>query len=398
MRRAVLSPPRDFCYDSAVVVSPEPVPSAPPSRSGETAPAAVEVIALSRRFGPVLALDRVSLRVGRGEYFALLGPSGCGKTTLLRLLAGLDAPDAGEIRLDGRPATDLPAHRRPVNTVFQSYALFPHLTVWDNVAFGLRMKRVPAAELKRRVAQALELTQIRDLADRHPARLSGGQKQRVALARAVVNEPAVLLLDEPLGALDLALRRQLQGELKALQRRLGITFIHVTHDQEEALALSDRVGVLRAGRLEQVGPPRALYERPRNRFVAEFLGACNLLPARRTDGGPAGQNTWETSIGPLRLAKSAPMPDRAQVTLAIRPEKIQLHRVGSAAVSRAESDLPGRVTDVVFAGAETHCQVEVRGQTLRVHVPNVHPGEVPLRPGEAVTLRLPPDALFALED
>ena len=381
-----------------MVAPPEPALASPPSRSAEAAPAAVEVLALSRRFGPVLALDRVSLRVARGEYFALLGPSGCGKTTLLRLLAGLDAPDAGEIRLDGRPATDLPAHRRPVNTVFQSYALFPHLTVWDNVAFGLRMKRVPAAELERRVMQALELTQIRDLADRHPARLSGGQKQRVALARAVVNEPAVLLLDEPLGALDLALRRQLQGELKALQRRLGITFIHVTHDQEEALALSDRVGVLRAGRLEQVGPPRALYERPCNRFVAEFLGACNLLPARRADAGPTGHTTWETGIGPLRLAGAAPAPDRAQVTLAIRPEKIQLRRAGAAATPRTDADLPGRVTDVVFAGAETHCQVEVRGQTLRVHVPNVHPGEVPLRPGETVTLRLPPEALFALED
>ncbi len=381
-----------------MVASPEPVPAPPSSPSAEAAPPAVEVLALSRRFGPVQALDRVNLRVARGEYFALLGPSGCGKTTLLRLLAGLDTPDAGEIRLEGRPATDLPAHRRPVNTVFQSYALFPHLTVWDNVAFGLRMKRVPAAELEQRVVQALELTQIRDIADRRPARLSGGQKQRVALARAVVNEPAVLLLDEPLGALDLALRRQLQSELKTLQRRLGITFIHVTHDQEEALALSDRVGVLRAGRLEQVGPPRALYERPRNRFVAEFLGACNLLPARRATASPGGPPRWETAIGPLTLTAAASAPDRAQVTLAIRPEKIRLHRAGTPAGSHTETDLPGRVTDVVFAGAQTHCQVEVRGQTLRVHVPNGHPAEAPLRPGEAVTLRLPPDALFALED
>lgn len=371
--------------------------TAPPlaAAAGE---AAVECVEVGRRFGRVIALDGITLRVRRGEFFSLLGPSGCGKTTLLRLLAGLDWPDSGEIRLGGRPATDLPAHRRPVNTVFQSYALFPHLSVRDNVAFGLRMKRIPAPERERRVAAVMELTRITDLADRRPAQLSGGQKQRVALARALVNEPEVLLLDEPLAALDADLRRRLQAELKALQRRLGITFIHVTHDQQEALALSDRLGLLRAGRLEQVGTPRELYERPRTRFVAEFLGACNLLPARRVSRPGDARTVFETELGPLEWTGPLPGTAPETVTLAIRPEHIELGRGDGAGEADAAPRLSGRVLESVFTGAETRYLVEVRGQRLRVQVSNTAGNGSPCQPGEAVWLRLPPEAVHVLED
>jgi spermidine/putrescine transport system ATP-binding protein len=339
-------------------------------------------VEVGRCFGRVTALAGVNLQVRRGEFFSLLGPSGCGKTTLLRLLAGLDRPDTGEIRLGGRPATDLPAHRRPVNTVFQSYALFPHLSVRDNVAFGLRMKRVPAPERERRLAAVMELTRIAELADR----------------RALVNEPEVLLLDEPLAALDADLRRRLQTELKALQRRLGITFILVTHDQQEALALSDRLGLLRAGRLEQVGPPRLLYAHPRTRFVAEFLGACNLLPARPLTRPGEARPVFETALGPVEGAGPPPGPDRVTVTLAIRPEHIELARGGEATGTNSTSRLNGHVLETVFTGAETRYLVEVRGQRLRVQVPNAAAAGPPRAPGEAVSLRLPPEAVQVLED
>jgi spermidine/putrescine transport system ATP-binding protein len=249
------------------------------ARDSSRADRAVEVANITRRFGDIVALDDVTLSIQRGEFFSLLGPSGCGKTTLLRIIAGLDHPDSGSLRLSGVDALAVPAHRRAVNTVFQSYALFPHLNVFDNVAFGLRMKRTPRSAIKTRVHRVMEMVQIVELSARMPAQLSGGQKQRVALARAIVNEPQVLLLDEPLGALDLKLRKQLQQELHALQRRVGITFIYVTHDQDEALALSDRIAVMNAGRIVQVGTGEELYEHPRNRFVAEFLGGCNLIPA-----------------------------------------------------------------------------------------------------------------------
>lgn len=372
--------------------------TAPAAQAPVTPPTVVEFIEVSRRFGTVTALDRVSLRVLSGEFFSLLGPSGCGKTTLLRLLAGLDWPDAGEIHLGGRSTLLLPAHQRPVNTVFQSYALFPHLSVWENVAFGLRMKRVPGAELEHRVRAVMELTQIGDLRERRPAQLSGGQKQRVALARALVNEPQVLLLDEPLGALDLGLRRRLQSDLKALQRRLGITFIHVTHDQEEALALSDRVGILRAGRLEQVGAPSHLYEHPRTRFVAEFLGACNLIPARRTASNRDGRVAFETLFGPLWVPAAELKPDRDTVTLAVRPEKLQLAPAGSPSGADPATRLAGRVRDVVYAGAETQYQVEIAGQMLRVQALNAAASGSPVRVGDAVTLGVPPEALRVLED
>jgi spermidine/putrescine transport system ATP-binding protein len=327
-------------------------------------PHAVETENLVRRFGDVAALAGVSLNIRRGEFFSLLGPSGCGKTTLLRIIAGLDVPDEGIVRIGNVDARDLPAHRRPVNTVFQSYALFPHMTVWDNIAFGLRMKKVPKPTIQERVARVMDLVQIAPLAHRKPAQLSGGQKQRVALARAVVNEPEVLLLDEPLGALDLKLRKELQVELLALQRRLGITFIYVTHDQEEALVMSDRIAVMQAGKIEQMDDAEALYERPRTRFVAQFLGSCNLLPG---DGR----------------------------TLAIRPEKIALL---PATEPTDAHRVRARIEEVIYVGAETHYMVQAGAQRLRVEAMNTKVGHQGFDVGQEVVAHLPPEALLPLED
>jgi len=284
---------------------------------------------LSRRYGDQLALDSLNLSFGAGEFFSLLGPSGCGKTTTLRLIAGFDRPDRGRVLLQGRDLTDAPPHRRPVNLVFQNYALFPHLSVWDNVAFGPRSLRLAEAEVRRRVGEALEVVRLADLARRRPHQLSGGQQQRVALARALVNAPAALLLDEPLAALDPDLRRTMRAELQRIQRQVGITFVLVTHDREEALSLSDRLAVLHEGRLEQVGTPRQLYDCPRSAVVATFLGAANLLP----DGTGAG----------LRL---------------LRPERLRLR---SSAPVQGERALRARVRELVFQGAT----VEVRLRTER---------------------------------
>jgi len=249
----------------------------------------IRLIELTKRFGEVLAVDAVSLDIRTGEFFSLLGPSGCGKTTTLRMIGGFELPTSGRIELRGRDVTLVPPERRPVNMVFQSYALFPHLSVFDNVAFGLRRRKVPDADVRRRVGVTLELVRLTGYDRRGPGELSGGQQQRVALARALVCEPTVLLLDEPLGALDLKLRRQLQVELKRVQVEVGITFVYVTHDQEEALALSDRIAVLNGGRIEQLGTPEELYDRPRTRFVADFIGTTNLLAGKVTtvDGGSA---------------------------------------------------------------------------------------------------------------
>ena len=351
-------------------------------------PLAVEIVALTRRFGAVEALREVSLEIRRGEYFSLLGPSGCGKTTLLRIIAGLDFPDDGALRLHGRDALSIPAHQRAVNTVFQSYALFPHLTVYENVAFGLRMRKVPSAELETRVRGVMELVRITDLAARRPSEISGGQKQRVALARALVNEPQVLLLDEPLGALDLKLRKELQQELRALQRRTGLTFIHVTHDQDEALGLSDRIAVMNAGRVVQLGTGEELYERPRTRFVAQFLGGCNLIEAtvHRRNGNEV---VVKTSIGELHLNTRDP---RSGFTLAIRPEKIVL-RPADWAVNQFRAI----ITETTYTGAETQCTLSVAEQTLRVATVNsasTRSGQE----GESLAIALPPETLIVLED
>lgn len=265
-----------------------------------------------------MAVDGIDLSVDRGEFFSLLGPSGCGKSTTLRLIAGFDPPESGRVRLEGRDVSALPPQRRPVNTVFQTYALFPHLTVWENVAFGPRARRLPSGEIRQRVAEALAVVQLEPLARRLPQELSGGQQQRVALARALVNRPVALLLDEPLAALDPFLRRSVQGELKRIQRELDLTVLMVTHDQEEALALSDRLAVMRSGRIEQVGTPRQLYDAPANRFVAEFLGRANLLAD--------GRGGW----------------------LLLRPEQLRLQGHGPG---DGERGLRARISDVSFLGS-----------------------------------------------
>jgi spermidine/putrescine transport system ATP-binding protein len=362
---------------------------------------AVEASGLSRSFGSVRALVDLSLTVRRGEFFSLLGPSGCGKTTLLRLIGGLDLPDSGTLRIDGKDAVSIPAHLRPVNTVFQSYALFPHMSIWQNVAFGLKMKGVPRDELRNRVGRVMELVQINDLGNRRPAQLSGGQKQRVALARALVNEPQVLLLDEPLGALDLKLRKQLQVELHQLQRRLGITFIHVTHDQDEALVMSDRIAVMNSGRIEQLGTAEEIYERPRTRFVAQFIGACNLFAgnvvrATTSDGVQIHSPFGVLFVSPDRLTRDAsPPPPGACVTLGIRPEKIHLSRTDSLPF---ENCVAARVENLVYSGAETQYQLQSHGAALNAVALNSAHRHQGFSVGDTVLCYLPQSALVVLDD
>ncbi len=288
----------------------------------------IELVSLTKRFHEI-AVDNIDLQISSGEFFSLLGPSGCGKTTTLRLIAGFEQPTAGLILLDGQDVSAVPPHRRNVNTVFQSYALFPFLTVFDNVAFGLRNKKLPKADLEQRVYSALELVKLRAFEKRKPGQLSGGQQQRVALARALVLQPSVLLLDEPLGALDAKLRRSLKLELKALQEQVGITFLYVTHDQEEALTMSDRLAVMRDGKIVQIGPPDEVYEQPADTYVADFLGASNLMPVDVVSRGPGSQSQvrlGETVLTAEHGGQSA--PDHAHAV--IRPERVVIEEFGSA--------------------------------------------------------------------
>ena len=291
-------------------------------------PGDVQLRALTKRYDETTAVDSINASINAGEFFSLLGPSGCGKTTTLRLIAGFEQPTSGRILLDGVDVSDVPPHRRNVNTVFQSYALFPFLSVFDNVAFGLKHRSVGKAELKQRVNQALDLVAMTPFATRRPGQLSGGQQQRVALARALVLNPAVLLLDEPLGALDAKLRRSLKVELKALQERVGITFLYVTHDQEEALTMSDRLAVMNAGRIVQIGTPRQVYEEPADTYVADFLGAANLMEIQ------------VVAEAALRLGDFALTSQRCEATVpgtahaVIRPERVRIEEHGSAGQNR----------------------------------------------------------------
>jgi spermidine/putrescine transport system ATP-binding protein len=307
----------------------------------------VRLEAVSKRFDTVQAVDGVSLEIERGEFVSLLGPSGCGKSTILRMIAGFEFPDAGRISIDGADVLEVPAHRRPVNMVFQSYALFPHLTVRDNVAFGLRRRRVPKAEVERQVARHLHMVGLDGHDGRYPSQLSGGQQQRVALARALVNQPKVLLLDEPLGALDLQLRKRMQVELKHLQRELSISFIYVTHDQEEALALSDRIAVMEKGRVLQFGSGREIYDRPRSEFVANFLGEANIVTCAVVETGPPMLLTAAGQRFRASAADGVARAPGARVLLALRPEHVVLD------VSRPPTDnvLTGTVEDKVFLGS-----------------------------------------------
>mgnify|MGYP001171397646 CR=1 FL=1 len=286
---------------------------------------AIGIQGVTKRFGDFTAVDDVDLSIAQGEFFSLLGPSGCGKTTTLRMLAGFEVPTEGRILLEGEPVENVPPHRRNVNMVFQSYALFEHLDVEGNVAFGLKRKKVPKEEIASRVAEALALVDLTARAKARPNELSGGQRQRVALARALVNRPRVLLLDEPLGALDLKLRRQMQIELKAIQREVGITFVYVTHDQEEALSMSDRIAVMSDGRVAQCGPPEEIYEHPTEEFVAGFIGISNLLEGRAESGGRVriGDDCLEVpDLGDER-------PDGDRVRIAVRPEKVAVDEIGT---------------------------------------------------------------------
>lgn len=330
---------------------------------------AVELRDVTKRFGDVVAVDRVSLRIRDGEFFSLLGPSGCGKTTTLRMIAGFEQPSEGELFIANRPVAGVPAFERNTNMVFQNYALFPHMTVAQNVAFGLEMKRVPRAEIKQRVTEALEMVRLPGMEDRRPNQLSGGQQQRVALARALVNRPEVLLLDEPLGALDLKLRKEMQLELKDLQHRVGITFVYVTHDQEEALTMSDRIAVMHDGRVLQVGSPTEIYERPSCRFVADFIGETNFI-----DGEVAGQENGQVVVRirpdlTIRVPKGEEITANSEVvTVAIRPEKIRLLE---QPLSSSENCLPGIIHEVVYIGTDTHFQVSLTEDlTIRVRQQN----------------------------
>lgn len=342
---------------------------------------AVELRGLVKAFpGPgggagVRALDAIDLDVAEGEFFALLGPSGCGKTTTLRVIAGFEAPTAGDILIRGRPVQGVPPFHRPVNTVFQDYALFPHMNVLHNVSFGLRMARVPRAEAEARAAEALEMVRLPGAAHRKPAHLSGGQRQRVALARALVNRPSVLLLDEPLGALDLKLRKAMQLELTQLQQQVGITFVYVTHDQEEALTMSDRVAVMSEGRIHQVGPPAEVYERPRDGFVADFIGETNFLDgtlaAREGGHGRVRLASGRELVGEVR---SDGLETGGPVRLAIRPEKLSLHPHDGHAAGDREARLDGAVERVHYLGTDTRYHVRTDDGAVIVRVQNRHEG------------------------
>ncbi len=351
----------------------------------------VRLTGLRKRFGAVKAVDGVDLDIRAGEFFSLLGPSGCGKTTTLRMIGGFELPTEGRIELGGQDITTEPPEKRPVNMVFQSYALFPHLTVFENIAFGLRRHRTPSAEITARVGDALSLVRLDDFGRRRPDQLSGGQQQRVALARALVNRPQVLLLDEPLGALDLKLRRQLQVELKRVQLEVGITFIYVTHDQEEALALSDRIAVMNHGRVEQLGTPEELYDAPRTLFVAGFIGTSNLLPGTiESVDGDGALVRLATGEAVLAGVGSARVGD--PVNVAIRPESIELELASTAetaaagtADAGASASLEAEVLQSAYLGVSVSHQVRTTaGVTLAVVVPRGHE-----RPGigDAVRIR-----------
>jgi spermidine/putrescine transport system ATP-binding protein len=329
----------------------------------------VRLVDVVKKFGDQVAVDGINLEVRDGEFFSLLGPSGCGKTTTLRMIGGFEQPTSGLIELQGQDVTWLPPFKRNVNTVFQNYALFPHLSIFENVAFGLRRKHVKGSELKRRVTDMLNLVELPGYEQRKPTQISGGQAQRVALARALINRPAVLLLDEPLGALDLKLRKQMQVELKRIQQEVGITFIYVTHDQEEAMTMSDRIAVMNKGRYEQLGDPESLYERPLTRFVAGFLGVSNLLPAKilGTDGDYARATLRDDTA--IRVPRAL-LNGQAQASIGVRPEKIRLREPGQDGPA-GHNRLIGVVRDASYVGVSTQYIVEAPSGTLTVYEQNV---------------------------
>lgn len=357
-----------------------------PPMVNTTAALDVELKDVVKAFGEDIAVQGLNLKICRGEFFSILGPSGCGKTTTLRMIAGFEPLTSGELTIQGQSMNGIPAHRRSVNTVFQSYALFNHMTVWDNVAFGLKIRKIPKAELRQRVGEALTLVQMANFAKRYPNQLSGGQRQRIALARALVNRPAVMLLDEPLGALDLKLRKQMQVELSNLHQRLGITFIMVTHDQEEALSLSDRIAVMKDGCIEQVGSPSEIYEHPATAFVADFIGDTNLLSGKFLAGHDHPRLTTDSglqiAIAPIKADKITAIEDDSAIDVSIRPEKIHLRIQTEAETSNPTYNCyPGKVKHTLYTGPHIHCIIELTtGERLRVLQPN----HMRYQPGDSV--------------
>jgi spermidine/putrescine transport system ATP-binding protein len=358
----------------------------------------VRLVDVVKTFGDTVAVDHINLEVRDGEFFSLLGPSGCGKTTTLRMIGGFEQPTSGLIELQGNDVTWLPPYRRNVNTVFQSYALFPHLTIYENVAFGLRRKGVKDSQIKGRVADMLKLVELPGYEKRKPNQISGGQAQRVALARALINRPAVLLLDEPLGALDLKLRKQMQVELKRIQQEVGITFIYVTHDQEEAMTMSDRIAVMNAGKYEQLGDPEGLYERPTTRFVAGFLGISNLLPATLTGTADDYAIARLGDDARVRVPKALVNGHEA-IEVGVRPEKIRMHKE-HADIPTGSNQIDGTVIDASYLGVSTSYVVEARsGARLTVYEQNVERtvhGSLH-HPGETVRLSWSPDHSFVVQ-
>jgi putative spermidine/putrescine transport system ATP-binding protein/spermidine/putrescine transport system ATP-binding protein len=359
----------------------EPVPATAPSQD-------VRFNAVTKRYGQAVAVRRLSLAIPKGIFFSLLGPSGCGKTTTLRLIAGFETADEGEIYIRDTPVTHVVPYRRDFAMVFQNFALFPHLSVADNVAFGLRMSGVPRAERRKAVADALDMVKLSGFAGRFPKQLSGGQQQRVAIARAIVMKPAVLLLDEPLGALDKNLRESMQGELRALQRALQMTTVFVTHDQEEALTMSDQVAVMRDGLIEQVGAPRDIYERPRTEFVATFLGAQNLFDAT-VIGRDGDLTVVDTGYG--RLAVTGHHETGRNLRLAIRAERVHLRCEGEPAA------MPAVVRDVVYRGMTAHITLERNGLPLFAVVQNSAAAAIDFASGQTVYMLLPPENICVLD-
>ncbi len=347
-----------------------------------SAGAPVRLEAVTKRFDATVAVDGVTLAIEPAEFLTLLGPSGCGKTTTLRLVGGLELPDAGRVFIDGDDVTTVPAHVRDVSMVFQSYALFPHLSVFDNVAYGLRTLRRPRDEVRRRVEEMLRLTGLEALAGRAPAALSGGQQQRVALARALVLRPKVLLLDEPLSNLDAKLRKRMRDEIRALQRRLGLTAIYVTHDQSEALAVSDRIAVMHRGRVEQLGTAAEVYRRPATRFVADFIGEANFLPVDVLGADAGGARA---RLGPLTLLVPGPPVPPGPATLVVRPEAIRIRAAGGTA-SPAADGLPGQVRHAAYLGAAVEYAIDTEVGPVAVTDPAMVDGVLP--PGSPVWLTL----------
>ena len=361
------------------------VEAAHPSGTTEATQFDVRLIGLTKRFDDVVAVDAISLDIDRGHFFALLGPSGCGKTTTLRMIGGFEEPTEGRIELGGVDVAPLPPYKRDVNTVFQSYALFPHLSIFENVAFGLRRRGVKGSDLRTRAIESLELVGLAGLEKRKPRQLSGGQQQRIALARALVNRPRVLLLDEPLGALDLKLRKEMQLELKRIQHEVGITFVHVTHDQEEAMTMADRIVIMNGGHIEQVGTPTELYESPRTAFVAGFLGVSNLL-----EGTTVADDRVELADGTeVRCPREALGGRTGTVWIGVRPEKL---RIGGG----DGNTLSGSVTESAYIGVSTQYILDTPAGPVTVYVQNDRPGGQ-VATGERLTLSWSPESTFVVD-